>query len=274
MEENKRRKQQHKNVGIITKAVKKEKIKRENKLGRKLTKEETKSIIKETATKLGVRAAIAATAVGLSVGAFVHKNDTKQLPAPQVIEIANEEENAISKEEEFRNSLKLTQEQEMDGLETSEEVLNYIKEIYVEEYNKNNNETVTVEDISLYGQSQDTLLYKDFAQDGNEIIRRTTKSQEGEIDSIKLINNKVIVAEIQTQEGLKKEQATKYIGEYVPVYYQSVEVEDASKNSLCEVGDIVSKGINKAIELKNVESEKEQKTENVAIQENDDELEI
>lgn len=275
MNENKREKQQHRNVGIITKAVKIEKRKREKKLGRKLTREETKSMVKEMATKLGIRLAIATAAVGISVGAFLHKNDIKQLPEPQAIEMSDEERNTISKEEEFRNSLQLTPEQEIDSLETSEEVLNYIKETFAEVYNQNNNETITIEDISLYEQSGDTLLYKDLAQDGNEIIRRTTKSQEEEIDTIKLINNKVIVAEIQTQEGLKKEQATKYIGEYVPVYYQSVQVEEASENSLCEVGNIVSKGIDKAIELKRMESEKEQTTEeNIAIQENDDELEI
>lgn len=274
MEENKRKKQQHKNVGIITKAVRKEKRKRENKLGRKLTKEETKKMSKEMATKLGVRTAIGVAAIGISIGAFMHKNDTKQLPAPQAIEISNEDASEVSKKEAFRNSLQLTPEQEMDNLETSEEVLNYIKEMYAEEYNQKNNETITAEDISLYKQSQDIILYKDTAQNGEDIIRRTTKSQSEELDATKLINDKVIVAEIQTQDGLKKEQITKYTDRYVPVYYPSVEVEEYSENSLCSIGDIVSKGIDKAIELKRAEVENEQKVDNAKTQENDDELEI
>lgn len=274
MEENKRRKQQHKNVGIITKAVRKEKRRREKRLGRRLTREETKSMIKEMAAKLGVRVAMVTAAVGITVGTFMHRNDTKQLPEPQAIEMADEDGNTISKEEEFRNSLQLTPEQEMDSLETSEEVLNYIKEMYAEEYNKNNDEQITSDDIKFYKKTENIAIYIDEAENGDEILRRTTVNKISEHLHPYSIDNPIILAEINTADGLKKEQVTEYNGEYVPVYYSSTHVKEYSENSLCDIGEILNTGLDKVIELRRQESKTEAKSEKTTTQENDNELEI
>lgn len=156
--------------------------------------------------------------------------------------------------------IKKTVEQEITAMKVEKEVINYFKDIFIEDYNKDNDDKITSRDeLTImrrsggdYGSTTITY-YEDIAENGDTILRLCTVGG-AERDGIRTIperyRRKLLVASYNGKEEL----ATAYAGEYVRVYKPEEKVSEYSDNSLCHVANIVYKGIHFADIIENEET--------------------
>lgn len=159
----------NKTRGIASRKIKSQ----QQKLGRKLTKEEKHKIVKKVARK----AKIATFGVTLSalVAVAGGVKDTKALPDGNG-QNRVKTENTKNTKDEWRNSIKVddkdytietekeesTEEKEINELESKEDVLNYFKNMYIEEYEKaTGDDKLTTEDIQIQISSQNYVYELD-----------------------------------------------------------------------------------------------------------------
>lgn len=263
MRENKRTpivNNRNRNVYSRTKNTAKEDIKnQEQRKGKRLTRNQKNKIIKRNFVIAGL---VAMLGIGGATLALNSGKEDKQQVETNMDELAQE----VSSAEQFRNSQKqenyLTQDpevaKEIEEL-NSQEVLEYIKEIYVEQYNEKNNEDITIDNVSLTKKTEHIALYKDEAKNGDTIIRNTSSYKAKEEGIHSLVNSTMILAEINTEDGLEKEMMTNYNGEYVTVYNSFEEVEQYVQNALSSVGEVMQTGVDTAISMNQQETSKEVK---------------
>lgn len=126
----------------LTKRKAKEMIsERENKLNRKLTKEEKKAIKKEAAKKVRRKiAAISVFGIASILGGISISNKTSLLPEEtnKIVKETNNPNNPFKETIVYKNGI------------TEKDVLQYFKNLYIEEYEKiTGDDTLTTEDISI-----------------------------------------------------------------------------------------------------------------------------
>lgn len=143
---------------------------------------------------------------------------------------------------EKNKELKENVAKEVESLETSEDVLNYLKQFYANEYNKENDTHMTAENVRLGKTREMTTLFKDKAENGEEIIKdRLAKDKtERKIDIEAGVINAVIIQEgkiISSQEILNNNN------QYKRVYSSNEDVEKYEDNLLVKTGKIIDKGI-------------------------------
>lgn len=146
--------------------------------------------------------------------------------------------------------------EEIDNLETAEDVLKYIKDIYLEEYNEKNNTEYTAEDVKINRRTEQFVMYADQAQNGDEIIRETRKQQYREKgEPGRELDTQIgeIYAVLKNGEESKKEAITPYNGEYKTVYSDDEEVLEDRETVLASVGEIFDQGIQYLTALRNPE---------------------
>lgn len=255
---------------IALKEVKKEIKKQERYEKRQLEKEEKKYIRDKVFERLRTRAAIFGAVGLLGIGGIVgfnfgkNTNTIKGITAGKNIEIDTGEleqdiniemngesahtvfvnkynvENYVTQEETLRN----TTNEEIESLEESDQVLEYVKEIYAEEFNKNNEHKISKDNIELRKNSSDLVFYKDTAQNGDEILRYCTENEAKDMgiridgDTAKL---KVIVKDGDFE--LVEEVAQEINGDFSVVYSKSEEVLQNEDTTLLNVADVVLTGI-------------------------------
>lgn len=290
-----------KRIGPLRRMAKKEvqkEIKKQEKIEkRNLDVEEKRDIKNKVFKKLRTRATIFGSVGLLGIGGILgygfgsNSQEIKgitdgkriEIDAGEIekdINIATEEQNQESARDIFINGIKIdvsqdsniTQQgqnelkentmQEIDVLKTPDEVLEYTKKIYVEQYNKNNDEKISVEDVRLEKQQSDIVFYKDTAENGDEILRycsehearETGKGIDGEYPKIKvLIKNENI--------SIIEEVAQKPNGEIVNIYSESKEVKEDKHTILQEVGQVVLTGIDRSISMNKEGTSLERKLE-------------
>ncbi len=147
--------------------------------------------------------------------------------------------NEITANENIRSEA----EKEVNNLNNSDEVLAYMKEAYVKEYNEKNGTNLTIDNIELYKGRGDTL-YRDTAENGDEIIRSTSEKyviEKTTIDS----EIGIVTARIKNNDGkyISKESMTYDNGKYVTVYTKDQKVDKYSENTLAELKGITFNGI-------------------------------
>lgn len=136
---------------------------------------------------------------------------------------------------------------EVDSLEDGEDVLDYLKEFYVDEYNDRMKENITTDNVVLYVQFRESFgamykLYSDVAENGDEIIRRTSQK-----DTVKGIESDLISATVRDNEG--NQVLSEYIsyswGNCTKVYDSDeyVECYDDKDSCLMDVGKILRHGL-------------------------------
>ena len=143
---------------------------------------------------------------------------------------------------EKNKELKENVAKEVESLETSEDVLNYLKQFYANEYNKENDTHMTAENVRLGKTREMTTLFKDKAENGEEIIKdRLAKDKtERKIDIEAGVINAVIIQEgkiISSQEILNNNS------KYKRVYSSNEDVEKYEDNLLVKTGKIIDNGI-------------------------------
>lgn len=247
---------------IARKKVLKEISEKEKRIGRKLEKREKIAIHKKVIKELRVRGAILGTVGILGIGGAIalnSRNNVPELPEGR-IETELGEENSKSKRDKYLESLQegigtedeisaeiLDEiEQEIENLKTPEEVLEYTKQIYVDNYNEQNEEKIETSEVKLRKSSSDKVFYKDKAQNGDEILRFCSES-EAKKRGIGIDGDQPIIS--VEVDGRLSESVAYYWGDYVPVYSENEEVQQYEENSLVDLAEVVQAGIDRATSM-------------------------
>lgn len=165
---------------------------------------------------------------------YVEKEENSFLQSIKV------EANEVSGNENLYESAK----EEVEQLKNSDEVLKYMKKLYVERYNERNGTNITEKNVELFKGRGDTI-YVDTAKNGDEIVR-TNGSTKYEGDNYQLYSQIGIVsATIRDDNGnfVKKEKMTYNNGKYVQVYDKDEVVEANTGNTLTDLKGITFNGI-------------------------------
>lgn len=257
-------------VKLTRKQAKKEIIKKQDKLQRKLTTEEKKIIARKVArTTRGRAIVIGALALGSFSGAKatnllneanskgIEQNKTEiSIDAEQVDKDININ-NVTSDREIFVNGIKVDLEEitysenieervtnEINSLGTPEEVLNYIKDVYVDEYNEVNNTNISSDNITLY-KGRGEILEIDQADNGDKIVRSYEKSEyEGSGEPVQT-DYGVVKVLVQDGDNRFVDEVSNYLGTgtYATVYRNDEKVEKSDSTVLIELGSIMDNGI-------------------------------
>lgn len=147
----------------------------------------------------------------------------------------------LKKKEEEDNELVNNVKKDIESLETKEEILNYVKDIFVDEYNKQNNDNINRDQISFYKTRQTEYVYEDRAENDDKILRKEYVNNK---DKECLDTEKgVITATIDKGETTFYEAIMNYNNKFQTVYDYDKTVEKYEDNVLVKVGDVVDKGI-------------------------------
>lgn len=243
---------------MAKKQINKEIRKQERHERRVLDIEEKREIKNNVLKKMRTRAAIFGAVGVLGIGGLglmfhnMGKDDVKGLNEGQTVEtdIGNNQ----SAREKFASDLNVTIPEgmidevktevlhEVQELQTSDEVLNYVKEMYAEQYNENNNTEISAEDVKFYKTTFDKVFY----EDENGILRYCTEKEYQEMGKKGVDGDlPVISATISNGENnIKEEVAQKQNGEIVNIYEKDEVVEQDKETTLTQLGDVVLAGIN------------------------------
>ena len=144
--------------------------------------------------------------------------------------------------DEKNKELKENVTKEVDSLETSEEVLNYLKQFYANEYNKENNTQITFDNVRFGKTREMETLFKDKAKDGKEIIRSRSANDEMET-KVNIESGVIKAAIIQDGSIISNQKILNDNNQYKRVYSSNENVETYEENLLVKIGKIIDKGI-------------------------------
>lgn len=251
----------NKRIGPIKRMAKKQinkEIRKQEKIERRSLDIEEKREIKDNVLKrMRTKAAIFGTVGLLGIGGLglmfnnFGKDEVKGLNEGQTVE--TDIGKSQTPREKFASDLNVTIPegmidevktevlQEVQELQTSDEVLNYVKEIYIEQYNKNNNTDKEIDDVRFYKTSFDKVFY----EDANGILRYCSENEAKEMGKQIDGNLPIVEATIANEGGALSERvAQKSNGEIVNIYKQNEEVLQDKETTLTQLGDVVLAGIN------------------------------
>ena len=245
-------------MGRTTNEIREKIAKKEERLNRKLSDEEIRKITKTVKRKVNRERFIrgAFLAVGITIGAGGHalitsgnEETNKQQTETEIDNGRKEfasglavdktptvpEEKDNSENSQIRDNVK----KEIEELETPEEVLNYIKEIYINEYNEQNNENYTIEQLEFRKARNEEKLHMDTATNGDTIIKEGYE-ENNYVDT----TAGVITASIKDENNYIQEKIVNNAYSYKTVYgkdeivdkYEetSNEVKETYKNRLID----------------------------------------
>lgn len=225
-------------------------------------KREVEADLKKSITRVGLTAVAIGTALGIGFGAGIKIGSALTEGKYEGIEITNQEVNNNQSEIEvnensFDESLKVdvssvvqhsevskeTIENEIENLPNEESVENYLKEMYIKDFNQENHTNYTVEDVRFDKSRYGIEFYKDEAENGDSIVRVKNADYWQEHSNMGLVKVSV--------DGNLIEQGTIYHGEYQNVYHEDENVIEAKEVNM--LGKTLSTGIDYATALKNKE---------------------
>lgn len=156
---------------------------------------------------------------------------------------------ALNEEIEYINELKQEVTQEIEQLETPTEVLNYVKQMYVDRYNSINEEQIGIENVNIHKYVTDIVFYEDKAQNGDEILRYCTEKDAKE-NGIPIDGDlSKISVTVKTENGINRENVAYHDGKFVTLYDKNEEVSADKETISCELGDILLQGIDRSTSM-------------------------
>lgn len=166
---------------------------------------------------------------------------------------------ALNEEIEYINALKQEATQEIEQLETPTEVLNYVKQMYVDRYNSINEEQIGIENVNIHKYVTDIVFYEDKAQNGDEILRYCTEkdardngiSIDGDLSKISVT--------VETENGINRENVAYHDGKFVTLYGKNEEVLADKETISCELGDVLLQGIDRSTSMNEENTSKDVK---------------
>lgn len=239
---------------------------REEKGIKPLDKEDEKKIeaseYKKEKRKLAIKAELLALGIGGASAATValvngQNADTKQerqvfMDELNVNTSKLEKQKGTTLEDNIRN--------EVESLKTPDEILNYIKQIYANEYNRQNMYDIKKEQITFYRTKHNNNLCRDKAKNADNIIRESYDPDKKYLSW----NDGVIEVKIQLKDEIKVQKIVNLKGEFKTIYEDNEEVEEYQDSELVAVGKIVNEGINYMASLEELEKEKQKSGEQVS----------
>lgn len=162
----------------------------------------------------------------------------------------NKEENIEVENKELKENVT----KEVEALETQEDILDYLKQFYINEYNKENQTQFTYENVKFRKTREIGSFFKDEANDGTKIIRTKEKDDKtqrdvdttaGVVSATITDNDKIISIEKVLNEN----------NEYKRIYNRNENVETYKDNLLVKTGKIIDKGIDWNVAIEQAETE-------------------
>lgn len=236
---------------IINKKIKEEIRRKEKIKGRRLDPRERARIKERVFRRIRTRATMFGIVGVLGVGGVVGINKIKDGPKElnQAIETdvgtAHDEFTKklnIEIPEELIDEERTEIRHEIQELKTSDEILNYVKEIYVEQYNENNNTDIGIENIKFYKESDNKVFY----EDENGILRYCTEKEYEEMGHTGIDGNLPMITATITngEDKINEKVGQKQNGEIVNIYGKDEIVEKDEETTLTQLGRVVLTGIN------------------------------
>ena len=175
----------------------------------------------------------------------------KTEPGVAVIDANKEEEEILAHRDEIIKDV----ENDIRDIKTPDEALDYVKDLYVREYNKINNTEYLPEQVEFYRQMTDYGKYhygKYTAENGEKIYRR--QDDNSNID----ISKGVIIATIHDEDKDIVEMALRenHTYEYKTVYHEDEKVDYYKPNILTDLGYSIDAAIEYREELRLKEENK------------------
>lgn len=260
-----------KNRGLfisLTRTEAKQVIKRkEAKEGRVLNREEKNKIIEKVARKARNKVARYALMGALGIGGAVVAGNLlgagqEVKGETQVSTEANQKSNREMWIDDIKvdvdaliNEQKQEAQDEIENLQTPEDVLNYIKDIYAEEYNEINNTNISIEDIRFRKNKSDIVIYSDEAINGDSILRYCTEHEARE-NGIGIDGEKSIIsASVKNADISETEQVAQNInGEYQAIFTKNEEVQQNEETVLQDIAEVVLTGIDMSTSMEQREN--------------------
>lgn len=167
------------------------------------------------------------------------------------------QESALNGNVEEKNKMEEQITQEIQALKTREETLEYTKQIYVDKYNSTHEEKITTENVRLGKEKENKVFYEDKAQNGDTILRQCSEYEAKEM-GIHLDGNlsEISVSITKDQEKIEEKVAF-HNDKFMTLFDKDEEVLENKETILCELGDVVLKGINKAYSIENKDNSPE-----------------
>lgn len=136
--------------------------------------------------------------------------------------------------------------QEVEALETEDEKLNYVKEEYVEEYNKTHEDKISVENVTLY-ESENNMVYIDTAENGEKINRVCSEKYAKEHNLKQVIGASGNIIYIRVNGKVQEIAVGFSESNFQRGYSEKEEVQEPDENSVSErIGNLLNAGIDYA----------------------------
>ena len=161
------------------------------------------------------------------------------------------QEQSLNENLEYIEALKKEVTQEIENLKTKEEVLSYTKQMYVDRYNGIHEEPIGVGNVTIRKNSYNKIFYEDHAKNGDIILRQCTESEAQEMGvPIDGVLSEISVV-IKKDGELISESVAYHDGKFVTLYEKDEEVQANRDTILCELGNVVLQGIDRATSMDN-----------------------
>lgn len=189
------------------------------------------------------------------------KNVADNKESKHALFVKDLQEAAVNGEATQNKEIEEETKQEIESLENSDEVLEYVKKLYVAQYNRLNKDQIDTKDIKFSKSKANKVLYKDEAQNGDEILRVCTDSEAKDMKINRNTDYSEISVKIDT-ENVKKEERVGYNGnKFVTLYGKDEEVVADQHTILCDLGEVALQGINTSISMDQKDTSSEIKEE-------------
>lgn len=160
----------------------------------------------------------------------------------------------VDTNKEENKELKENVTKEVDSLESPEEILNYLKKFYANEYNKENQTQFTDENVRLRKTREIGSFFKDEANDGTKIIRTKEKDDKTQRD-VDITAGVVSATITDNDKIISIEKVLNENNEYKRIYNRNENVETYKDNLLVKTGKIIDKGIDWNVAMEQAETE-------------------
>lgn len=261
-------------MGKTTNEIRKRIQIKEERLNRELTKKEinqiTKSVKRKVARENFIRGAFLSIGVLLGAGGqkLLPEGENKQQTETQ-IDLENPDQRKefleslsvkidqtvlreVLQEEQIRENV----EEEITQLQTKDAVLDYIKDIYINEYNEQNGTNYTKDQLSFSKTRDGAALHDEKAQNGDYIVK------EGyEKDNYVDTEAGVIKATIKVDDKAITEAVLNTGYDYKTIYSEDEQVNKYEDNFLAKMGPLVDYGIDYSTVIGQEDRSEESKNE-------------
>lgn len=162
----------------------------------------------------------------------------------------NKEENIEVENKELKENVT----KEVEALETQEDILDYLKQFYINEYNKENQTQFTYENVKFRKTREIGSFFKDEANDGTKIIRTKEKDDKTQRD-VDITAGVVSATITDNDKIISIEKVLNENNEYKRIYNRNENVETYKDNLLVKTGKIIDKGIDWNVAIEQAETE-------------------